>query len=176
MKSALLIVVAAALLGCTMPTDAQIVPAARAKPAVIADAAMVIQDRGQALEIYPTLRATPSVKPGTPGVQHRLSSAGESAPIGPRNLGVIFNHALQVRGYLTGEITFQPKGEGLPAGIDAAGYPGLAKITNPNTYVVLASSPKEFIALFNRLKERTDLEWVQAVVIYGGDAGGASGR
>lgn len=176
MKLALLIIVTAALVGCAMPTDAQIVPPTRAKPAAVLDSAMVIQDRGQALEIYPALRATPTLKPGTPDVRHQLSSANDSAPLGPRNLGVIFNHALQLRGYLTGEITFQPKGDSLPAGFDAATYPGLAKITNPNTYVVLASSPKEFVALFNRLKARGDLAWVQAVVIYGGDASGSPGR
>ncbi len=170
------LIVTIALLGCTLPIDAQIVPMARAKPAAVGDSAMVFEDRGQQLEIYPTLRATPAVKPGTPGVEHRLSSANESAPIGPRNLGVVLNHALQVRGYLTGEITFKPKGDGLPAGFDAASYPGLAKITNPNIYVVLASSPKEFLALFNRLKSRGDLEWVEAVVIYGGAASTPSGR
>lgn len=166
MKLAFLIVVTAALMGCALPTDAQIVPATRTKPAAVADPAMVIQDRGQALEIYPTLRAAPNVKPGTPEVRHALSSATDSAPMGPRALGVIYNHALQVHGYLTGEIAFQPKGDAPPAGIDATSYPGLAKITQPNTYVVLASTPKEFIALFNRLKARSDLEWVEAIVVY----------
>ena len=157
-----------ALLGCAiMPIDAQIVPAGQAKPAAIADSAMVFEDRGQQLEIYPALRATPALKPGTPVVEHRLSSAGESTPIGPRSLAVIFNHALQARGYLTGEITFKPKREGLPTGLDAANYPGLAKIVEPNIYVVLAASPKEFIGLLNRLKAHADLEWVEPVVVYG---------
>ncbi len=161
------LIVTIALLGCTLPIDAQIVPMARAKPAAVADSAMVFQDRGQQLEIYPTLRATPAVKPGAPGVEHRLSKADESSPIGPGNLGVVFNHALQAQGYLTGEIAFKPKGDGPPVGFEAASYPGLAKLTNPNIYVVVASSPSEFLALFNRLKSRSDLEWVEAVVIYG---------
>lgn len=155
------------LLGCAMPIDAQIVPPARAKPAAVADPAMVFQDRGQQLEVYPTLRATPALKPGTSDIEHRLSNASESSPMGPRNLGVIFNYALQAQGYLTGEIAFKPKGDGPPVGFDAASYPGLAQITNPNIHVVVASSPKEFVALFNRLKARGDLEWVEAVVIYG---------
>ena len=53
-----------ALLGCAMPIDAQIVPAVRAKPAAVVDSAMVFEDRGQQLEIYPALRASPAVKPG----------------------------------------------------------------------------------------------------------------
>ena len=154
------------LLGCAMPTDAQIVPYVRAKQAVV-DSTMLFEDRGQQLEVYPALRATPAAVAGTPGVQHKLSVAGESAPIGPRYLGVVFNHALQTQGFLTGEIAFKPKGGGAPVGFDAASYPGLVKLTNPNTYVVVASSPAEFLAVFNRLKARGDLEWVEAIVIYG---------
>lgn len=154
------------LLGCAMPIDAQIVSQVRAKQAVV-DSTMVFEDRGQQFELYPTLRATPAVVAGKAGSQHQLSAAGKGAPIGPRHLGVVFNHALQIQGFLTGEITFKPKGDGPPVGFDAASYPGLAKLTNPNTYVAVASSPAEFLALFNRLKSREDLEWVEAIVIYG---------
>jgi hypothetical protein len=167
------LIMTVALLGCAMPIDAQIVPQVRAKQAVV-DSTMVFEDRGQQLEVYPTLRATPDVVAGKPGVQHKLSIAGEGAPIGPRNLGVVFNHALQIQGFLTGEIAFKPKGVGPPAGFDAASYPGLVKLTNPNTYVVVASTPAEFMVLFNRLKSRGDLEWVEAIVIYGVAANQAS--
>lgn len=166
MRTAFLITMVG-LLGCAMPTDAQIVPYVRSKPAAVVDSAMVFVDRGQQLEVHPTLRATPAVVAGKPGVQHHLSVAGEGAPIGPRNLGVVFNHALQVQGFLTGEIAFKPKGDGPPVGFDAASYPGLAKLTNPNTWIVVASTPGEFLALFNRMKARGDLEWVEAVVTYG---------
>ena len=163
-----LIFVTITLLGCAMPIDAQIVPAPRGKPVAVADAAMLFEDRGQQMEIYPALRAAPSLKPGGSGAPHQLSNAAEGAPIGPRNLGVVFNHSLQVRGYLTGEIAFKPKEERLPADFDAAAqWPGLAKVGNSNTYVVIAGSPRDFIPLFNRLKARSDLEWVEAVVIYG---------
>lgn len=171
------ILVTITLLGCAMPIDAQIVPAPRAKPVAVADAAMVFEDRGQQMEIYPALRATPSLKPSGAGVQHQLSNAAEGASIGPRNLGVVFNHALQVRGYLTGEIAFKPKGDRLPADFDAAAnWPGLAKITDPNIYIVVAASPKEFIPLFNRLKARGDIEQVEAVVIYGNGENAAPRR
>jgi hypothetical protein len=161
------LVMTVGLLGCAMPIDAQIVPPARAKPAAVADPAMVFEDRGQSLELYPALRAAPAVAAGKPGVAHQLFKTGEAAPMGPSHLGVVFNHALQRQGYLTGEIAFKPRGDGVPADLDAASWPGLAKLTNPNIYIVVAATPKEFLQLFNRLKARGDLEWVEAVVIYG---------
>jgi len=159
------LVVAACLAGCAVSTEAQIAPPAHATHAIV-DPSMVFEDRGQKLEIYPALRATPEASAGA-GVQHRIVQADANAPIGPRNLGVVFNHALQVQGFLTGEITFMPKGDALPADLDAAGYPGLRKVTNPNIYEVVAASPKQFLLLLNRLKARGDLQWVQAVVVYG---------
>lgn len=163
MRTALL-VVAACLAGCAVSTEAQMVPPARATHAVV-DPAMVFEDRGQKLELYAGQRATPETAGGE--VQHRIVRADAAAPIGPRSLGVVYNHALQLRGFLTGEITFKPKGDGLPAGFDAANWPGLAKVTNPNIYEVVATSPKVFLILFERLKARGDLEWVEAVVVYG---------
>jgi len=159
------LVVAACLAGCAVSTQAQIAPPVHATRAVV-DPSMVFEDRGQKLEIYPALRATPEAAAGV-GVQHRIVQADASAPIGPRNLGVVFNHALQVQGFLTGEITFMPKGDTVPADFDAATYPGFKKITNPNIYEVVAASPKQFMTLLNRLKARSDLEWVEAVVVYG---------
>jgi hypothetical protein len=163
------------LLGCALPTDAQIVLPVRNKPAVV-DAAMVFEDRGQTLELHPALRATPVTVAGKPGVEHQVFAAKAGAPIGPGQLGVVTNHGLRTQGYLTGEIAFRPRGDGLPAGLDAAGHPGLAKLANPNTWVVAASTPQEFLVLFNRLKARGDLAWVEAVVIYGTAAGGQPRR
>lgn len=159
------LVVAACLAGCAASTEAQIAPPVRATRAVV-DPSMLFEERGQKLEIYPALRATPEAAAGV-GMQHRIVQADASAPMNPRSLGVVFNHALQVQGFLTGEITFKPKGEVAPADLDAASYPGFKKITNPNVYEVVAASPKQFVALLNRLKARSDLEWVEAVVVYG---------
>jgi hypothetical protein len=165
------LVVATCLVGCAASTEAQIVPPVHSTQAIV-DPAMIFEDRGQKLELYPALRATPETAGGA--VQHRIVRAEANAPIGPRNLGVLFNHTLQARGFLTGEITFKPKGDGPPVGFDPATYPGLAKVTNPNIYEVVATSPKAFMLLFNHLKARSDLEWVEAVVIYGPAANDAS--
>lgn len=170
-----LILLTAGLLGCALPTDAQIVPPVRTKPAVV-DAAMVFEDRGQTLEIYPGLRATPVAMPGKTGVEHQLFAAKTGAPIGPGQLGVVFNHALRAQGFLSGEIAFRPQGEGLPAGFESAGYPGLHKLASPNTWVATATSPQEFLALLGRLKARNDLVWVEAVITYGKAAGNVTGR
>lgn len=153
------------LLACTVPIDAQIVPSIQ-KPQAVANEALVFEDRGQRLEIYSGLRASAEKAAGTGAVQRRLSKAAEGAAMSPQSLGVLFNHALQTPGFLTGEIAFKPKGDGLPADISAAGYPGLVKITNPHVYVVVGSTPHEFLQLLRRLKSRSDLEWVEAVVIY----------
>lgn len=171
-----LIITTLVLLGCSMPIDAQIVPPTRQKPAAALDTTMVIHDRGQQLELLPALRAKPTVVSGKPGVQHELAPAADGAPLGPGSLGVVYNHALQTQGLLTGEIAFRPKGDGAPVGFDPASYPGLAKLTNPNTWIVVATSPKEFVALFNRLKARSDLEWVEAVVLYGAQVNAAPAR
>jgi hypothetical protein len=66
---------------------------------------------------------------------------------------------------LTGEIAFKIKGDGEPEGFDSADYPGLVKVVNH--YEVVASTPAEFVVVFARLKKRTDLDWVEAVVLYG---------
>lgn len=158
-------VLSVGLLACTMPIDAQIVPSVH-KPQAVLDQAMIFEDRGQRLEIYSKLRATAEKAAGTGVVQRRLAKAASSSPMGPQSLGVVFNHALQTQGFLTGEIAFKPKGDGLPADIDARAYPGLLKITHPHVYVTVGGSPQEFLELLRRLKARDDLEWVEAVVLY----------
>ena len=75
---------------------------------------------------------------------------------------------MQVQGYITGEIAFKMK-DGVQATdrLDPASYPGLAKVTNPNVYLVVARTPPEFVELTKRLQARTDMEWVEPMVTYG---------
>jgi hypothetical protein len=144
-------------------------PAPRALPAVV-DPTMVIDDRGAPLEVLPTQRALP-VQPATssPGhIAHQMIQAAAAAPIGPRQLGVVYNHALQQQGYITGEVTFRMKGSLSPgADFSAALYPGLRKLLNPNIYVVVAGTPAQFVQLVRRLQARTDVQWVEPIVNYG---------
>ena len=127
---------------------------------------MVINDRGSRLEVLPTKRAIPVMtKQGVKA--YDVAAEDASAPISQKHLGVVFNHAMQVQGYTTGEIVFKLKDDLLPKGFDQNSYPGFAKLTNPNVYLVVARTPLEFVELTKRLQERSDLVWVEPMVIYG---------
>ena len=134
----------------------------------ISDPTSVIEDRGSQLEVIKTLRATPQLASSGAQIVHKVSLASVSAPIGPQNLGVVFNHAMQVQGYITGEVAFKMKGTALAKGrFESALYPGLARLTGPNVYVVRARTPAEFVAVTKRLQGRNDVEWVEPIVVYG---------
>jgi len=134
----------------------------------VVDPANVIEDRGSELEVMPLQRATPLLASSTHQIVHRVATAPADMPLGPRTLGVVFNHAMQVQGYITGEVAFKMKGT-LQAtnGFQASLYPGLARLTAPNVYVVRARTPAEFVAVTKRLQARADIEWVEPIVTYG---------
>ena len=133
----------------------------------VADASMVVMDRGAKLEVLPNKRAMPQADVTSRVTIHRVVAASAGSMIGPQQLGVVFNHARQEQGYISGEIAFQMKsGLKLP-GLSSAMYPGLKKVTNPEVYVVNARTPAEFIAVLKRLQARDDLAWVEPTVTYG---------
>ena len=133
----------------------------------ITDASMVVVDRGAKLEIFPTQRAVPEADNSGRQVVNRVTTASADSGIGPLQLGVVFNHALQQQGYISGEIAFKMKTGLKLSGFSSSSYPGLKKITNPEVYVVNARTPAEFMAVLKRLQARGDLEWVEPTVIYG---------
>ncbi len=132
----------------------------------VTDPSMVVMDRGAKLEVFPTKRAIATADSSGAGVVHHVISASASAPIGPHQLGVVFNHAMQQHGYITGEIAFKVK-DGRPFSGSLTSYPGLKQITKPAVYVVNARTPGEFIKILKRLQARSDLEWVEPTVTYG---------
>ena len=134
----------------------------------VPDPSMMIDDRGSKLEVLPTMRAVQQLSTSGKQVVHSVFPASESEPISPQRLGMVFNHAMQVQGYITGEIAFKMK-DGLQATdrLDTASYPGLAKLTTPNIYLVVARTPSEFVELVKRLQGRPDMEWVEPMVTYG---------
>jgi hypothetical protein len=132
----------------------------------VTDPSMVVIDRGAKLEVFPTKRATASLDSSGRRVIHHVAAANATAPIGPRQLGVVFNHAMQQQGYITGEIAFKAKDGHTFSGSPAL-YPGLKEITKPAVYVVNARTPAEFIKVLKRLQARSDLEWVEPTVTYG---------
>jgi hypothetical protein len=148
------------------PAAAQLSPPTR-NIAPVMDPTMVIVDRGAKLEIFPTQRAvSKSDSNGREIVHHVVVDSADSA-ISPLQLGVVFNHAMQQQGYISGEIAFKMKAGLRLSGFSASSYPGLKKITNPEVYVVNARTPAEFMAVLKRLQARSDLEWVEPTVIYG---------
>jgi hypothetical protein len=117
--------------------------------------------------VYPTQRATPLLDDQHHNVVHQVTVASAKSPIGTQQLGVVFNHEMQQRGFITGEIAFRSKTGIVPADMTASSYPGLKRVTASGVYVVKAGTPQEFISLMHRLQARTDLEWVEPTVTYG---------
>jgi len=151
----------------SMASCAQLQPIPRVIQKV-ADPSMVIDDRGSKLEVLSARRAAQQMASSGKQIIHSVFLANRSAPISPQQLGVVFNHAMQLQGYITGEIAFKMK-DGVQATdrLDPASYPGLALLTNPNVYLVVARTPSEFVELVKRLQGRTDMEWVEPMVTYG---------
>jgi hypothetical protein len=129
--------------------------------------ANVVTDRGAPLEIFPTERAVQESDSSGRQVARRLMTASADTPIGPLQLGVVFNHAMQQKGYISGEIAFKMKAGLKLSGFSSSLYPGLKKITNPEVYVVNTRTPAEFMTVLKRLQGRGDLEWVEPTVVYG---------
>ena len=127
---------------------------------------MVIDDRGATLEILPTVRAQLSAS--TTERATRMVATNAKSKFTPASRGVVFNHAMQSQGVLTGEIAFKMKGTQQATAEDfpAVDYPGLAKLTNPNVFIVVAQTPGEYVALFKRVRARTDVDWVEPIVDY----------
>jgi hypothetical protein len=140
----------------------------------VADASMIVLDRGAQLEVFPTQRAVPESDTSGRAVVHRVMAATAQSAMSPLQLGVVFNHAMQQQGYISGEIAFKMKAGLKLSGFPASSYPGLKKITNPEVYVVNTRTPAEFIAVLKRLQARGDLEWVEPTVVYGPSTVGGS--
>jgi hypothetical protein len=140
----------------------------------VADTSMIVMDRGAKLEIFPTKRAVAQVESGGREVAHRVMTASTDSAINAQQLGVIFNHAMQQQGYISGEIAFKMKAGLKLSGFRSSLYPGLKKITNPEVYVVNTRTPAEFMTVLKRLQARGDLEWVEPTVIYGPSKTGGS--
>lgn len=139
-------------------------PAAQpAAPA--ATTSLLVEDAGGRLELFPTRRAALEAGSAGRGVAHRVVSASATAPIGPRGLGVLYNHTLGQQGYYTGEIAFgmQP-GHGTPP--DGAAVGDVAPGGAPGVYHISARTPAEFARLLGNLQARPDVAWVHPAVIY----------
>jgi hypothetical protein len=138
----------------------------RSLPA-IADPTMVLVDHGAKIEIFPSQRAM--LEPADQGQRavQRVTTTSTTVPMDSAHLGVVFNHAMQQQGYITGEIAFKMKPDSSPGAWDPTQYPGLNKILPSGVYVVMAATPAQFVAIFKRLQAEPDVEWVEPTVTYG---------
>lgn len=148
-------------------------PARELKP--IADPSMVVDDRGASLEVYPTKRAYPEADATGRASTHRVVTMEVGAPIGPAQLAVVFNHAMQQQGYASGEITFKIKAGHSVSAVRAAGYPGMKRISKSGIYALYSRTPAEFVSLLKQLQKRPDLEWVEPTVVYGPERATSAG-
>lgn len=152
----------ALMLLTVLPAGAQLrLPQRNLQP--VKDPAMVLIDRGARLEVLPTQRLVTALDATSHHMVRRPTQTSSSTPLDAGHLGVVFNHALQRQGYITGEIAFKVKNGRSFEGIQ---YPGLRQVLAPSLYVVNARTPTEFIRLVKELQSRTDLEWVQPTVSY----------
>jgi len=140
------------------------VPARSLQP--VADPTMVIIDRGATLEVLPASRATPHADASGRVVSHHVIASSATAPIGPQQLGVLFNHSMQQQGFITGEIAFKLRAGHTLAELSPVSYPGLKQITSPAVYVTNARTPAEFIKILKSLQGRPEVEWVEPIVSY----------
>ncbi|MGH8201620.1 MAG: hypothetical protein ACREVO_14875 [Steroidobacteraceae bacterium] len=158
-----------ALVLTAIPALAQLRPPVPV-PRAILNQNLVIEDRGARLEVLPAVRATPAMDPATGRVRQFVNKSAATSRIDQRHLGVVFNHTMQQQGYVTGEIAFMMKAGHTPTG-DRSVYPGLRKLTASGLYEVVAHTPAQFVAVTKALQRRSDIAWVEPIVIYGASGG-----
>jgi hypothetical protein len=133
----------------------------------ITDPAMVVDDRGSKLEVFPTKRAAVGTDAAGRASVQRVDVSSATTPFSRLQPGLVFNHAYQQYGYITGEIAFRLKGGGVPgADFSAALYPNLKKVGTLDMYAVKVANPRMFLEVLKRLQARTDLDWVVPTVTY----------
>lgn len=136
-------------------------------PVEIKNPQQVLEVQGAAIEVFPERRVT--VQSFTSGreVMRETAQTADSAPLDESDGVLVYNHAYQAYGYATGEISFKFKAGKSPASpLPAAQYPGFRRLGNLNAYVIYARNPVEFIELYRRLEERSDIEWVVPYIEY----------
>ena len=132
----------------------------------ITDPSMIVMDRGVQVEVLASERAAVRMDALGRAIVHHVIHTHPDTPISPLHRGVVFNHAMQQQGYITGEIAFQTK-DGQPFRPGDGLYPGLKKLGSTALYEVSARTPLEFVELMKRLQAREDVQNVEPVIIYG---------
>ena len=95
-----------------------------------------------------------------------MIATAPDSQIGPKQLGLLYNRALQQYGVFSGEISFKMKSNPVAATFDPNLYPGLKRIVAPSVYVVNTRTPAEFMTVMKRLQARSDVAWVEPTITY----------
>lgn len=149
-------------------------PPQRAKAAVI-DPEWVVNDRGSNLEIRPLTRATLATDSHNRISIKKVIQASPSSAISATQLGVVYNHAMQQYGYISGEISYIMKSNGdLASELTSLGYPAPTALLGGKIHVVNARSVQEFVKIMSLLQSRNDVETVEPTVTYGPDPSGSA--
>jgi hypothetical protein len=149
----------------SVPAVAQLRPPQREAVRIL-NPDMVIENRGAKIEIYPERRvALSSNSQGVTTMRERAAAASATAAPLSSSPALVFNHAYRQYGYATGEITFKFKRDVARPSLSEVS-PGARKIGNLDMFVVTAKSPSDLVALVERLRARSDLEWVEPTINY----------
>lgn len=153
-------------IGLSVASEAQMVPRHREETAV-KDPTMVVGPKHGQLEVFENKQVVVRELATGASVIASVTEASRTAPLSGKNPALVFNHAMQMYGYATGEIAFRLKG-GAPLG---SGFPqyelqGVKKFGKFDFYVYQATSEKDFVRVVSFLNDRFDVDWVNPTVRY----------
>ena len=129
----------------------------------VSNPAMVMQAGRARIEIFPSQRVEVARNSaGTLVMSEKSSNSAKRLSISEPVL--VFNHAYQQFGYATGEIAFKFK-DGKSLAMVKSIVPG-AEAVGTQFYVVNVQTPADILSVTQRLKGRTDIDWVIPTIRY----------
>jgi len=134
-------------------------------PAIVAPPSndMILETKGGKLEVLLNQRAIPTANRSRFNIEKNDNNDNFST----KNLGIVYNHSLKMKGFLTGEISFKIKNGTQISSLSNANLSGAKLLVPPDVYVINANNGKELIGIFKWLASSPAIEWVEPFVIYG---------
>lgn len=135
-----------------------------------ADPSWSLQQHSSQLELLPALRTRLSAPDpqGRVRPQQLRAAAADEASIGDGQYGLVFNHAMQSYGALSGEIAFRVRpGQSAEALAQLAGLDALQSLGQGGRHVARVRSPQALRDSLQRLRAQPGVVEAQWVVIYG---------
>ena len=143
------------------------VPGGVVRPArPVASSEMTLEYKGVRIEVIESRRVRMDKLTAGDVGSAVVAADGDFASLSAGNPVLVFNSDYASYGMATGEIVFGFRIAGGERDFPQADFPGFSKVGNLAIFSVQARSPREFVSVFNRLKSRTDLSWVEPTVKY----------